>query len=78
MQLSAETLQLLRRQADLEIAMRSPGGIRVTAERELLELRALLSEVPAAVRSPAGLCAPAPADRLIVAKGYGADRSEPG
>ncbi len=44
-----EALRLLRRQAELEVAMRKPGGIRVTEERELFQLQARLQKYPAAV-----------------------------
>jgi hypothetical protein len=46
-----EALRLLRRQAELEIAMRKPGGIRVTEERELYQLQAYLAKIPAATRA---------------------------
>jgi hypothetical protein len=42
-------LNLLRREAEIRNAMRRPGGIRVTEERELLELRQALARYPAAV-----------------------------
>jgi hypothetical protein len=42
-------LLLLKRQSELENAMRRPGGIRVTEERELYQLREALSRFPAAV-----------------------------
>ena len=42
-------LSLLKRQSELENAMRRPGGIRVTEERELYQLREALSRFPAAV-----------------------------
>jgi hypothetical protein len=41
-----ETLRLLKRQTQLERAMRQPGGIRVMEERELVLLRSALAEVP--------------------------------
>jgi hypothetical protein len=44
-----ETLRLIRRQAELEIAMRRPGGIRITEERELFQLRDALAQFPGAV-----------------------------
>jgi len=47
----SEALQLLRRQSELEEAMRRPGGIRVTEERELNQLRDNLQTYPAAVRA---------------------------
>ena len=46
-----EALRLLRRQAEIENAMRGPGGIRVTAERELHEIRKTLTRYPGAVRA---------------------------
>jgi hypothetical protein len=49
-----EALRLLRRQAELEIAMRKPGGIRVTEERELYQLQAYLAKIPAATRAVLG------------------------
>jgi hypothetical protein len=47
----SEALRLLRRQGELEDAMRRPGGIRVTEERELYLLRESLEKYPAAVRA---------------------------
>ena len=44
-----EALRLIKRQTELETAMRRPGGIRVTEERELFQLRGALSQYPAAV-----------------------------
>jgi len=44
-----EALRLIKRQIELENAMRRPGGIRVTEERELFQLRDALSQYPAAV-----------------------------
>ena len=46
-----EALRLLRRQAEIEEGMRGPGGIRVTAERELHEIRHTLARYPGAVRA---------------------------
>jgi hypothetical protein len=48
------TLGLLRRQAELEAAMRRPGGIRVTEERERYRRRKNLQRYPAAVRAILG------------------------
>jgi hypothetical protein len=42
-------LQLLKRQSELGNAMRRPGEIRVTEERELYQLREALSRFPATV-----------------------------
>jgi len=44
-----EALRLIKRQTELENAMRRPGGIRVTEERELFQLRHALTQFPAAV-----------------------------
>jgi hypothetical protein len=44
-----EALRLIKRQAELEIAMRRPGGIRITEERELHQLHDALTRYPAAV-----------------------------
>ena len=44
-----EALRLIKRQAELEIAMRQPGGIRVTEEREIYALRERLQRYPQAV-----------------------------
>jgi hypothetical protein len=44
-----EALRLIKRQTELEGAMRRPGGIRVTEERELHQLRGALTRFPAAV-----------------------------
>ena len=44
-----EALRLIKRQAELESAMRRPGGIRVTVERELFQVRGALTQFPAAV-----------------------------
>jgi hypothetical protein len=44
-----EALRLIKRQTELENAMRRPGGIRVTEERELFQLWHALTQYPAAV-----------------------------
>ncbi len=44
-----EALRLIKRQTELEDAMGRPGGIRVTEERELFQLRHALTQYPAAV-----------------------------
>ena len=44
-----EALRLIKRQTELETAMRRPGGIRITEERELYQLRSALAQFPAAV-----------------------------
>jgi hypothetical protein len=46
-----EALGLLRRQAELEAAMKQAGGIRLTEEQELLVLRRRLAKVPQAMQA---------------------------
>ena len=46
-----ETLGLLQRQAELETAMRQPGGIRITEEQQLHRLRQRLKQFPEAVQA---------------------------
>ncbi len=45
-----ELLRLFMRQAELERAMRQPGGARVTQERELQVVRRRLAEFPEDMR----------------------------
>ena len=45
-----EALGPLRRKAELEMAMRVPGVVRVRAERELFDWLALLEQVPDATK----------------------------
>jgi hypothetical protein len=51
MQTINEAIRLLRRQAELEAAMRKPGGIRITEEQELVMLRRRLTEYPEAAQA---------------------------
>ena len=44
-----ELLQLFTRQAELEKAMRQPGGARVTEEQELLAVKRKLAKLPEAM-----------------------------
>jgi hypothetical protein len=44
-----EALRLIKRQTELENAMRRPGANRVTEERELFQFRDALTQYPAAV-----------------------------
>src|SRR5277367_171863 len=60
-----EALRLIKRQTELEGAMRRPGGIRVTEERELYQLRASLAQFPAAVRAIMETASRMRADRWI-------------
>ena len=46
-----EALGLLRRQAELEAAMKQAGGIRLTEEQELRVLRRRLAKVPQAMQA---------------------------
>jgi hypothetical protein len=46
-----EAIRLLRRQADLEAAMRKPGGIRITEEQKLIMLRRRLADYPEATHA---------------------------
>jgi len=46
-----ELLRLLQRQGEIQRAMRRPGGIRVTVERELHAIREELKNFPLAVKS---------------------------
>lgn len=46
-----EALVLLKRQAELEVAMRQPGGIRITEEQELHLVRRRLANFPEAMRA---------------------------
>jgi hypothetical protein len=51
MQTIDDTLKLLRRQADIEFAMKQPGGIRITEEQELHFVRRQLRLYPEAVQA---------------------------
>jgi hypothetical protein len=51
MQTVNEALRLLRRQADLERAMKQPGGVRITEEQELHVVRRQLMEFPEAMEA---------------------------
>ena len=51
MQTVNEALGLLKRQAELENAMRQPGGIRITEEQELHVVRRRLAEFPEGMRA---------------------------
>jgi hypothetical protein len=51
MQTVNEALTLLKRQAELETAMKQAGGIRITEEQELHVVRRRLAEFPEAARA---------------------------
>jgi hypothetical protein len=44
--------RLLKRESEIQHAMRRPGGIRITVERELHAIREQLKKFSAAARSP--------------------------
>jgi hypothetical protein len=46
-----EALGLLRRQVEMEMAMKQPGGIRIPEEQELLVLRRRLANYPQAMQA---------------------------
>jgi DNA-binding transcriptional regulator YhcF (GntR family) len=62
MQTVTEALNLLKRQAELEAAMKQSGGIRVTEEQELHVVRRQLQQIPeamqAVVQAVHSLCRP--------------------
>jgi hypothetical protein len=59
MQTVDEALNLLKRQATLETAMRQPGGVRVTEEQELHVVRRRLQEFPQASQAVIEAACPA-------------------
>ena len=48
-----ELRQLLERQGQIREAMRRPGGIRITVERELFAIGEKLKKYPPTVQTPA-------------------------
>jgi hypothetical protein len=50
-ELPSELERLLQRHSEIERAMRRPGGIRITTERELLAIREQLKKFPAVLKS---------------------------
>jgi len=51
MQTVSAALNLLKRQSEIEAAMKQPGGIRITEEQELINLRRRLENYPEAMRA---------------------------
>jgi hypothetical protein len=51
MDLSPDVQRLLRRHSEIRQAMRRPGGIRITVERELFSIREQLRNFPAALQA---------------------------
>lgn len=49
-----QALQLLKRQVEIENAMRRPGGIRITEEQELHVVRLQLQQFPEAMQAVIG------------------------
>jgi hypothetical protein len=61
---------LLQRQVEIQRAMRRPGGIRVTVERELQRIREQLKNFPTCTESAAVMPrAPGPPSRIIGDRG---------
>lgn len=56
---TSELRQLLERQDEIREAMRRPGGIRITVERELFAIGERLKKYPAALRNPPARSLPA-------------------
>jgi len=50
---TSELRQLLERQGQIREAMRRPGGIRITVERELFAIGEKLKKYPLAIETPA-------------------------
>ncbi|HXR19550.1 MAG TPA: hypothetical protein VN757_06405 [Steroidobacteraceae bacterium] len=48
MEVQSELHRLLQRQGEIRRAMRQPGGIRITVERELFAIHEQLKKYPAA------------------------------
>jgi hypothetical protein len=60
MELEPDLQRLLERQREIQRAMRRPGGIRITVERELQRIREQLKNFPGCTENAASVpCAPA-------------------
>jgi hypothetical protein len=46
MELTSDIQHLCQRRDELEMRMRQPGGVRIIEERELLQIRQRLQEMP--------------------------------
>ena len=53
MEMRRDVQRQLQRQAEIQRAMRSPGGIRITVERELQRIREQLKNVPSRAENAA-------------------------
>jgi hypothetical protein len=51
MEAQPDLQRLLQRHSEIQRAMRRPGGIRITVERELLAIREQLKKFPVALQS---------------------------
>jgi hypothetical protein len=59
MELQPDLQRLLERQGEIQRAMRRPGGIRITVERELQRIREQLKKFPSSAENAAAIgCAP--------------------
>jgi hypothetical protein len=60
MELQPDLQRLLERQGEIQRAMRRPGGIRITVERELQRIREQLKNFPSRAENAAAIpCEPA-------------------
>lgn len=59
MELQTDLQRLLQRQGEIQRAMRRPGGIRITVERELHRIREQLKNFPGCAENAAAVpCMP--------------------
>ncbi|MGH8143830.1 MAG: hypothetical protein ACREU2_15090 [Steroidobacteraceae bacterium] len=58
MQAQPELQRLLQRHGEIQRAMRRPGGIRITVERELYAIREQLKNFPGALQAAAAAALP--------------------
>lgn len=69
MELQPDLQRLLQRQGEIQRAMRRPGGIRITLERELHRIGEQLKNFPSRAENAAVV--PAPANSTASAHGRG-------
>lgn len=60
MELQTDLQRLLQRQGEIQRAMRRPGGIRITVERELQRIREQLKNFPSGAENAAAVPCAAP------------------
>jgi hypothetical protein len=70
MELQTDLQRLLERQGEIQRAMRRPGGIPVTVERELQRIREQLKNFPSCAENAAALPS-APAESTAIAQDHG-------